>query len=48
VTKGRSLSAQFEHTVGVTESGYEIFTISPAGLHQPPYDFSVLSETTRG
>jgi methionyl aminopeptidase len=38
VTKDRSLSAQFEHTVGVTATGYEIFTISPAGLHRPPYD----------
>jgi methionyl aminopeptidase len=38
VTKDRSLSAQFEHTVGVTDTGYEIFTISPAGLHRPPYD----------
>jgi methionyl aminopeptidase len=37
VTKDRSLSAQFEHTVGVTATGYEIFTISPAGLHRPPY-----------
>jgi methionyl aminopeptidase len=37
VTKDRSLSAQFEHTVGVTTTGYEIFTISPAGLHRPPY-----------
>jgi methionyl aminopeptidase len=37
VTKDRSLSAQFEHTIGVTETGYEIFTISPAGLHRPPY-----------
>ncbi len=37
VTKDRSLSAQFEHTVGVTASGHEIFTISPAGLHHPPY-----------
>ena len=37
VTKDRSLSAQFEHTVGVTGTGYEIFTISPAGLHRPPY-----------
>jgi len=37
VTKDRSLSAQFEHTVGVTEDGVEIFTLSPAGLHQPPY-----------
>jgi methionyl aminopeptidase len=38
VTKDRSLSAQFEHTVGVTATGYEIFTISPQGLHRPPYD----------
>jgi len=37
VTKDRSLSAQFEHTIGVTAAGYEIFTISPAGLHHPPY-----------
>jgi methionyl aminopeptidase len=37
VTKDRSLSAQFEHTIGVTATGYEIFTISPAGLHRPPY-----------
>jgi methionyl aminopeptidase len=37
VTRDRSLSAQFEHMVGVTETGCEIFTLSPAGLHQPPY-----------
>jgi methionyl aminopeptidase len=37
VTRDRSLSAQFEHTVGVTETGAEIFTLSPRGLHQPPY-----------
>jgi methionyl aminopeptidase len=37
VTKDRSLSAQFEHTVGVTATGYEVFTLSPAGLHRPPY-----------
>jgi len=37
VTRDRSLSAQFEHTVGVTETGVEIFTLSPKGLHQPPY-----------
>ena len=37
VTKDRSLSAQFEHTIGVTATGYEIFTISPKGLHRPPY-----------
>ncbi len=37
VTRDRSLSAQFEHTVGVTETGVEIFTLSPRGLHCPPY-----------
>ncbi len=37
VTKDRSLSAQFEHTVAVTADGHEIFTLSPAGLDQPPY-----------
>jgi methionyl aminopeptidase len=37
VTRDRSLSAQFEHAVGVTESGVEIFTLSPAGLDRPPY-----------
>ncbi len=36
VTRDRSLSAQFEHTVGVTETGCEIFTLSPKGLFQPP------------
>jgi methionyl aminopeptidase len=35
VTRDRSLSAQFEHTVGVTETGVEIFTLSPKGLDQP-------------
>ena len=37
VTRDRSLSAQFEHSIGVTETGYEIFTVSPKGLHRPPY-----------
>jgi methionyl aminopeptidase len=36
VTRDRSLSAQYEHTVGVTETGCEIFTLSPAGLDRPP------------
>jgi methionyl aminopeptidase len=35
VTKDKNLSAQFEHTIGVTETGYEIFTLSPAGLVHP-------------
>ncbi len=37
VTKDRSLSAQFEHSIGVTAQGFEIFTLSPAGLDRPPY-----------
>ncbi len=37
VTRDRSLSAQFEHTVGVTDEGCEVFTLSPRGLHRPPY-----------
>ena len=37
VTRDRSLSAQFEHSVGVTENGVEIFTLSPKGWHKPPY-----------
>ena len=36
VTRDRSLSAQFEHTVAVTETGVEIFTLSPEGLDRPP------------
>jgi methionyl aminopeptidase len=36
-TRDRSLSAQFEHTVGVTSSGCEVFTYSPRGWHKPPY-----------
>jgi methionyl aminopeptidase len=37
VTRDRSLSAQFEHSIGVTENGFEIFTLSPKGWHAPPY-----------
>jgi methionyl aminopeptidase len=37
VTRDRSLSAQFEHSIGITEDGCEIFTASPKGLHKPPY-----------
>jgi methionyl aminopeptidase len=37
VTKDRSLSAQFEHSIGVTKDGYEVFTFSPKGYHRPPY-----------
>ncbi len=38
VTRDKSLSAQFEHSVGVTAEGCEIFTLSPKGWHQPPYE----------
>ena len=38
VTKDKSLSAQFEHTVGITENGYEIFTESVKGYRKPPYN----------
>ncbi len=38
VTRDRSLSAQFEHSLAVTEDGFEIFTLSPKGLDRPPYE----------
>jgi methionyl aminopeptidase len=38
VTRDKSLSAQFEHCIGVTETGVEIFTLSPAGHTKPPYN----------
>ncbi len=37
VTKDKMLSAQFEHTVGIKDDGYEIFTLSKSGLNFPPY-----------
>ena len=37
VTRDKSLSAQFEHSIAVTEDGVEIFTESAKGLHKPPY-----------
>ncbi len=37
VTRDRSLSAQFEHSIGVTSEGFEIFTLSPAGRFHPTY-----------
>ena len=43
VTKDKSLSAQFEHTVGITENGYEIFTESAKGYSKPPYSYASLS-----
>lgn len=36
-TKDRSLSAQYEHSLAVTDDGFEIFTLSPAGYTRPPY-----------
>ncbi len=36
-TRDKSLSAQFEHSIGVTATGFEIFTTSPKGLHCPPF-----------
>jgi methionyl aminopeptidase len=38
VTRDKSLSAQFEHSIGITETGNEIFTLSEKGLHKPPYE----------
>nr|WP_298686974.1 type I methionyl aminopeptidase [uncultured Dongia sp.] len=37
VTRDKKLSAQFEHTIGITENGPEIFTTSPTGRDLPPY-----------
>lgn len=37
VTRDKKLSAQFEHTIAVTDDGYEIFTLSPKGWDRPPY-----------
>ena len=37
VTRDKSLSAQFEHSIGITETGCEIFTTSPRGLHLPDF-----------
>ena len=38
ITKDNSLSAQFEHTIGVTNDSYEIFTKSEKDLNYPPYN----------
>ena len=40
VTRDRSLSAQFEHSIGITQDGCEIFTLSPGGFNNPPYHTS--------
>ena len=37
VSKDKKLSAQFEHTIGITDEGYEVFTLSEKKLDQPPY-----------
>ena len=37
VSRDKSLSAQFEHSLGITEDGVEIFTLSPKERHKPPY-----------
>ncbi|GGB25838.1 type I methionyl aminopeptidase [Allosediminivita pacifica] len=37
VTRDKSLSAQFEHSIGVTADGCEVFTLSPAGRFHPTY-----------
>lgn len=37
VTRDKSLSAQFEHSIGVTKDGFEVFTLSPAGKFHPTY-----------
>ncbi|MCP5433758.1 MAG: type I methionyl aminopeptidase [Alphaproteobacteria bacterium] len=42
VTRDRSLSAQFEHSVGVTADGVEIFTLSSRELHRPPYETALV------
>ena len=43
VTRDKSLSAQFEHSLRVTSDGYEIFTLSPTGQHKPPYTVQVVA-----
>lgn len=43
VTRDRSLSAQFEHSIGVTADGFEIFTLSPKGLHAPGVEIRAIS-----
>jgi len=37
VTRDKSLSAQFEHSIGITSDGCDIFTLSPAGRFHPTY-----------
>ena len=42
--RDRKLSAQFEHSLGVTEDGFEVFTRSLAGLEKPPYNLDKAAE----
>jgi len=37
VTRDKSLSAQFEHSIGITADGADIFTLSPNGMFHPTY-----------
>lgn len=37
VTRDKSLTAQFEHSIGVTSDGCDIFTLSPSGKFHPTY-----------
>ena len=48
VTKDKSLSAQFEHTLGVTAEGVEIFTLSPKGFDKPPMGTEEISSPRQG
>jgi methionyl aminopeptidase len=45
VTRDKQLSAQFEHSVGITETGVEFFTLSSKGLAKPPYDLGQAAPT---
>jgi methionyl aminopeptidase len=47
VTRDKQLSAQFEHSVGITETGVEFFTLSPKSLAKPPYDLAATSDESR-
>jgi methionyl aminopeptidase len=47
VTRDKQLSAQFEHSVGITETGVEFFTLSPKELAKPPYDLAAVGEEAR-
>ncbi|WP_183531036.1 type I methionyl aminopeptidase [Yoonia ponticola] len=43
VARDKSLSAQFEHSIGVTSDGFEVFTLSPSGLHLPGVEHCLTS-----